>query len=69
MSDVLFNLTPTEVRILRMLADGNRYPRMGEMLKITDRGVAMAVARINQKMNTYSPAHAVATALRRKIIE
>jgi len=62
------SLTPQEVRVLRLLADGYSYQSAGEKLNITANTVRNYVRSIYDKLHVHSKSEAVSKALRSRII-
>ena len=61
--------SPAEVRILRLIADGNSNEDIAVKLSVTQCAVKNQVRRILSKLDANDRAHAAAIALRRGIIE
>ncbi len=61
-------LTPHEVRIVRMLAEGNSYQEVGERLGITVNTVRNYIRRIYEKLHVHTKSQAVSKALRGRLI-
>jgi len=61
-------LTPHEVRIIRMLADGDSYAEVGERLGITVNTVRNYIRRIYDKLHVHTKSEAVSKALRGRLI-
>lgn len=62
------SLTPHEVRIIRMLADGDSYAEVGERLGITVNTVRNYIRRIYEKLHVHTKSEAVSKALRGRLI-
>ena len=62
------SLTPHELRIIRMLADGDSYQEVGERLGITVNTVRNYIRRIYDKLHVHTKAQAVSKALRGRLI-
>jgi len=62
------SLTPHEVRIVRMLADGDSYQKVGERLGITVNTVRNYIRRIYEKLQVHTKSQAVSKALRGRLI-
>jgi DNA-binding NarL/FixJ family response regulator len=62
------SLTPQEVRLLRLLADGYSYQSAGEKLNITANTVRNYIRSIYDKLHVHSKSEAVSKALRSRII-
>jgi DNA-binding NarL/FixJ family response regulator len=61
-------LTPHEVRIVRMLADGDSYQDVGDRLGITVNTVRNYIRRIYEKLHVHTKSQAVSKALRGRLI-
>ena len=61
-------LTPHEVRIVRMLADGDSYQDVGDHLGITVNTVRNYIRRIYEKLHVHTKSQAVSKALRGRLI-
>jgi DNA-binding NarL/FixJ family response regulator len=61
-------LTPHEIRIVRMLADGDSYHEVGERLGITVNTVRNYIRRIYDKLHVHTKSQAVSKALRGRLI-
>jgi DNA-binding NarL/FixJ family response regulator len=61
-------LTPAEVRLLRLLAEGHSYQSAGAQLRITANTVRNYIRSIYEKLHVHSKSEAVAKALRRGLI-
>ena len=61
-------LTPHEVRIIRMLAEGDSYHEVGERLGITVNTVRNYIRRIYEKLHVHTKSQAVSKALRGRLI-
>jgi DNA-binding NarL/FixJ family response regulator len=61
---LLKRLTPRELEVLRLLAEGNRAPQIAERLVISPRTVATHIEHILEKLGAHSRAEAVAVAYR-----
>ena len=62
-------LTPAEVRVLRLIADGNANKQIAAELSISEETVKSRVKNILSKLGASDRTHAVTTALKRGIIE
>jgi DNA-binding NarL/FixJ family response regulator len=62
------NLTPQEVRLLRMLAEGHSYQAAAELLNISINTVRNYIRSIYEKLHVHSKSQAVSKALRSRII-
>jgi DNA-binding NarL/FixJ family response regulator len=61
-------LTPHEIRIVRMLADGDSYQEVGERLGITVNTVRNYIRRIYEKLHVHTKSQAVSKAFRGRLI-
>ena len=61
-------LTPQEVRVLRLLADGNGYQAIGNLLKLSVNTVRNYIRSIYEKLHVHSKSAAVSRAIRTGII-
>lgn len=61
-------LTPHDVRIVRMLAEGDSYQEVGERLGITVNTVRNHIRRIYDKLHVHTKSQAVSRALRGRLI-
>jgi DNA-binding NarL/FixJ family response regulator len=59
-----YNLTPHELRILKLLVDGHSYKSAGSELGVAFHTIAFHVQNIYQKLQVHSKSEAVAKALR-----
>jgi DNA-binding NarL/FixJ family response regulator len=62
------NLTPHEVRLLKLLAEGHNYETAGAQLGVTINTIRFHMREIYAKMEVHSKSEAVAKALRSRII-
>ena len=63
-----YDLTPHEVRILRLLVDGYHYQTAADELGVTVNTVRFHLRRIYDKLQVHSKAEAVARALRERLV-
>ena len=61
-------LTPHEVRLLEMLAEGHNYDTAAVELGVTTHTISFHLQRIYEKLHVHSKTEAVATALRHRLI-
>ncbi len=61
-------LTPHELRIVRMLAEGDSYHEVGDRLGITVNTVRNYIRRIYEKLHVHTKSQAVSKALRGRLI-
>jgi DNA-binding NarL/FixJ family response regulator len=62
-------LTPTEVRVLRLIAQGNSNKEIGEALSVTEDSTKGHVRSILAKLGAHDRTHAAVIGLKRGIIE
>lgn len=63
------DLTPREVDVLRLIADGNANKQIADLLSIGEASVKSYVANVLSKLGANDRAHAVTIGLKRGIIE
>jgi DNA-binding NarL/FixJ family response regulator len=63
-----YDLTPHEVRLLKLLVDGHNYKSAAAELGVTFHTVAFHVQNIYEKLQVHSKSEAVAKALRHRLI-
>jgi DNA-binding NarL/FixJ family response regulator len=63
-----YELTPHEVRILRLLVDGHNYKTAATELGVSVNTVSFHMRRIYEKIRVHSKAEAVSKALRRRLV-
>ena len=61
-------LTPHEVRLLEMLAEGHNYETAAAELDVTTHTISFHLQRIYEKLHVHSKTEAVAKALRNRLI-
>lgn len=61
-------LTPQELRLLQLLAEGNSYQAAGKQLEITVNTVRTHVRNVYDKLHVHSKSEAVSMAMRRGLI-
>jgi len=64
-----YNLTPHELRLLKLLAEGHNYKAMSTLLGVTVHAVSFHMRNIYEKLEVHSKSEAVAKALRQHLIE
>jgi DNA-binding NarL/FixJ family response regulator len=64
-----YNLTPHELRLLRMLAEGQNYKTISGMLGVTVHAVSFHMRSIYEKLEVHSKSAAVGKALRQGLLE
>jgi len=62
-------LTPAEIRVLRLIAEGYANKEIGAQLSISEETIKSQVRSILSKLNTHDRTHAAMIGLRRGIIE
>jgi len=63
-----YDLTPHELRLLKLLVDGHNYKSAAAELGVSFHTVAFHVQNIYEKLHVHSKSEAVATALRHRLI-
>ena len=64
-----YDLTPHELRLLKLLVDGNNYNTAAKELKSSINTVKFYIKRIYEKLQVHSKSEAVAKALRERLID
>jgi DNA-binding NarL/FixJ family response regulator len=62
------DLTPHEIRILRLLVEGHYYQTAADQLRVSVNTVRTHVRSIYEKLQVHSKAEAVAKALRERLV-
>ena len=62
-------LTPHELRLLKMLMDGHSYRSAGATLGVTPHAISFHLRNIYEKLQVHSKTEAVAKALQRRLIQ
>ena len=62
-------LTPREMNVLRLIANGDTSSMIGDALGLSNRTIDVYRACILQKLNARTPAHAVALAFKCGLLE
>ena len=62
------NLSPHELRLLQLLAEGHNYKTAATELGVTVNTIAFHMKRIYEKLHVHSKSEAVAKALRRGLV-
>jgi DNA-binding NarL/FixJ family response regulator len=62
------DLTPHELRILKLLVEGHNYKSAGALLGVTVNTISFHVRRIYEKLQVHSKSEAVAKALRSNLV-
>jgi DNA-binding CsgD family transcriptional regulator len=65
---VEYELTPHEVRVLKLLVQGHRYKTAAAALGVSSHTVSFHLRRVYQKLNVHSKSEAVSRALRHGLI-
>jgi DNA-binding NarL/FixJ family response regulator len=63
------DLTPHEVRLLKLLVEGHNYKTAAAELGVTVNTIAFHIKRIYEKLHVHSKSEAVAKALRNRIVQ
>ena len=63
------SLTPAEISVLRLIADGNANKQIADQLSISEETVKSRVKNILSKLDANDRTHAVTIALKRGIID
>lgn len=63
------DLTPHEVRLLRLLVDGHNYKTASRVLKVSVNTISFHMRSIYNKLHVHSKAEAVSKALRQRIVQ
>jgi DNA-binding NarL/FixJ family response regulator len=63
-----YQLTPHELRLLRMLVDGHNYKTAAAELKVSVNTVSFHVRKVYDKLQVHSRSDAVAKALRNRLV-
>jgi DNA-binding NarL/FixJ family response regulator len=64
-----YNLTPHELRLLRLLVEGHNYKTMSSLLGVTIHAVSFHMRNIYEKLEVHSKSEAVGKALRQHLID
>jgi DNA-binding NarL/FixJ family response regulator len=64
-----YNLTPHELRLLKLLVEGHNYKTMAPLLGVTVHTVSFHMRNIYEKLEVHSKSEAVAKALRQRLID
>jgi DNA-binding NarL/FixJ family response regulator len=64
-----YNLTPHELRLLRLLVEGHNYKTMSGLLGVTVHAVSFHMRKIYEKLEVHSKSEAVGKALRQRLLE
>jgi DNA-binding NarL/FixJ family response regulator len=63
-----YQLTPHEVRLLQLLAEGHSYKSAATLLKVTPKTISFHLQKIYEKLQVHSKSEAVSKALRSRLI-
>jgi len=63
-----YNLTPHELRLLKLLVDGHNYKSAAAELDVTFHTIAFHIQNIYEKLQVHSKSEAVAKALRHRLV-
>ena len=63
-----YNLTPHEVRVLKLLVDGHIYKTAATELKVSVNTVSFQVRKIYDKLQVHSKTEAVALAIKNNLV-
>jgi DNA-binding NarL/FixJ family response regulator len=64
-----YNLTPHELRLLRLLVEGHNYKTMAGLLGVTVHAVSFHMRNIYEKLEVHSKSEAVGKALRQRLVD
>lgn len=64
----IYDLTPHEVRLLQLLAEGHNYKTAANVLNVSPNTIAFHMKHIYEKLHVHSKSEAVAKALRSQIV-
>ncbi len=64
-----YNLSPHELRLLRMLVEGHNYKTMSRLLGVTVHAVSFHMRSIYEKLEVHSKSAAVGKALRQRLVD
>src|SRR5687767_11022054 len=63
-----YDLTPHEIRLLKLMVDGHSYKSAATLLHVTPHTVSFHLRRIYEKLEVHSKSEAVAKALRSRLV-
>jgi len=63
-----YDLTPHEIRLLKLLVEGHNYKTAAAELKVTPSTINFHLQKIYEKLQVHSKTEAVAKALRHRVI-
>jgi DNA-binding NarL/FixJ family response regulator len=64
-----YHLTPHELRLLRLLAEGHSYKTAAVELRVSGKTVSFHLQKIYEKLQVHSKSEAVSKALRNRLIK
>ena len=64
-----YDLTPHELRLLKLLVEGHNYKTAATQLRVSYNTICFHIKNIYQKMQVHSKSEAVTKALRNRLIE
>lgn len=64
-----YHLTPHELRVLKLLAEGHSYKTAGVDLGVTGKTVSFHVQKIYEKLQVHTKSEAISKALRNRLIK
>jgi len=64
-----YNLTPHEIRLLKMLVDGYNYKTAADEIGVSFNTVSFHMKKVYEKLQVHSKSEAVAKALREKLVD
>ena len=64
-----YHLTPHEVRLLQLVAEGHSYKSAAALLKVTPKTISFHLQKIYEKLQVHSKSEAVSKALRGRLIK
>jgi DNA-binding NarL/FixJ family response regulator len=64
-----YDLTPHELRLLKLLVEGHNYKTAAAQLKVSYNTICFHIKNIYQKMQVHSKSEAVTKALRNRLIK
>ncbi len=67
--DTSYELTPHELRLLRLLMDGHNYKMAASELRVTTHTISFHLQRIYEKLHVHSKTEAVAKALQYRLLK
>ncbi len=64
-----FDLTPHELRLLKLLVEGHSYKTAASTLSVSVKTISFHLQRIYEKLHVHSKSEAVAKALRLRLVK